>query len=111
MPVNTPFLSTGTTVLSNLSLNSPSDASIAAIGATFTQVGTSTVSAATAVVLTSLDLRTGPGVLSMATAANATGMTIGQLRVVFLASGISLVYSSGASSYVLGQSTQSAVQA
>ena len=49
--------------------------------------------------------------MSVNTAANASSMTRGELRLVFLASGISLVYSSGASSYVIGQSTQSVAQA
>ncbi len=57
------------------------------------------------------DLRSGGAILSMATSANASGLTTGQLSLVFLASGISLVYSSGKSTYVIGQSAQSAAQA
>lgn len=51
------------------------------------------------------------GGLSMNTLAAASGMTTGQLRVVFQASGISLLYSSGKTSYVLSQSSQSVAQA
>ena len=60
---------------------------------------------------TTADFRTNSVILSMITSANASTMTTGQLRLVFLASGISLVYSSGASTYVIGQSTQSTAQA
>lgn len=58
-----------------------------------------------------LEVNTSGVSASMLTVATASGMTIGQLKVVFAASGISLMYSSGKSSYVLGQSTQSALQA
>ena len=71
-------------------------------------------SAASTIAFTSgvtLNLRTGAVKVSWDTRANATGMGIGELAIVFLNSGISLVYSSGASSYVLGQSSQSAAQA
>lgn len=47
---------------------------------------------------------------SMTTAASASGMTLRQVWIALQASGISLMYSSGATSYVLGQSSQSAVQ-
>ena len=71
-------------------------------------------SAASTIAITSgttLNLRTGSVKVSWDTRANATGMSIGELAVVFQASGISLMFSSGASSYVLGQSTQSVAQA
>ena len=58
-----------------------------------------------------LDLRTNTAVLSLDTRADAASMTIGQLRLVFAASGISLVYSSGASVYIVGQSAVSGAQA
>lgn len=48
---------------------------------------------------------------SVNTVANASSMTRGELRLVFQASGISLIFSSGASVYVVGQSSQSAAQA
>lgn len=48
--------------------------------------------------------------LSMLTQANASSMTKGQLRLVFQASGVSLMYSSGASSYMLAGSAQSVAQ-
>src|SRR3990167_6247130 len=50
-----------------------------------------------------LDLRTNSIRLSMVTAAAPTGLSIGELRVVFAASGISLVFSSGASYYIIGR--------
>ena len=71
-------------------------------------------SAASTLALTSgltFNWRTGAVKWSWDTRANASGMTTGELALVFLASGISLVFSSGASSYVIGQSTQSAAQA
>ena len=71
-------------------------------------------SAASTIAFTSgvtLNLRTGAVKVSWDTRANATGMSIGELAIVFQASGISLMFSSGASSYVLGQSTQSVAQA
>ena len=58
-----------------------------------------------------LDLRSNSVVLSMATGADSAGMTIGQLRLVFAASGVSLVYSSGATVYTVGASAVSAAQA
>ena len=42
--------------------------------------------------------------LSVDSAADASGMTTGQLRLVFLASGVSLMYSSGESQYEVGSS-------
>lgn len=49
--------------------------------------------------------------LSKRTVADATGLNIGELAVVFAASGISLIYSSGASYYIVGGSATSAAQA
>ena len=49
-------------------------------------------------------------VLSMATYGAASGMTTGQIVVIFNASGLSLAYSSGKSMYFFGGSTISAVQ-
>ncbi len=49
--------------------------------------------------------------LSVETQANASGMTTGQLRLVFAASGVSLMYSSGETSYTVGVSTVSVAQA
>lgn len=40
--------------------------------------------------------------LSVNSATDASGMTTGQLRLVFLASGVSLMYSSGESQYEVG---------
>ena len=126
------YLSDGTTVLSNLSLTGDMKASSASVSVltvtgsvslaqspTFSSgVSTSAVTGGKIVAQggaifsgTTADFRTNSVILSMITSANASTMTTGQLRLVFLASGISLVYSSGASSYVIGQSTQSAAQA
>ena len=58
-----------------------------------------------------LNLFTNANRLSMATGADATGLNIGELKVVFAASGISLIYSSGASYYIIGGSSTSAAQA
>lgn len=132
MPVNTAYLSDQTTGWSNVSMVGGANLRVGTLAmsnlttSVFTTVGlgTSTLTA-TSLITTpvlavsgglvasanSLDLRTNSVVISMVTAANASGMTTGQLRLVFLASGISLVFSSGASSYVIGQSTQSAAQA
>lgn len=43
--------------------------------------------------------------LSLTTRVNANDLTIGQMAVVFTASGLSLVYSSGASLYDVGSNT------
>lgn len=48
--------------------------------------------------------------LSVNSVANSSGMTVGQLRLVFQASGVSLIYSSGKSYYEVG-SARSAAQA
>ena len=58
-----------------------------------------------------VDLRTNAVRLSYATEANVSGLTAGMLGIVFAASGISLIYSSGKTVYVLGQSSQSAAGA
>lgn len=47
---------------------------------------------------------------SFTTAADATGLTSGELQIVFAASGISLIFSSGNSYYIINSAT-SAVQA
>jgi hypothetical protein len=57
-----------------------------------------------------MDLRSNTAILSLDTRANDSGMTTGQFRLVFQASGISLMYSSGKSVYVVAQSSQSGAQ-
>jgi hypothetical protein len=57
-----------------------------------------------------LDLATFMAKLSMQTRADASGMTTGEVRLTFLASGMSLLYSSGATVYTVGASAVSAVQ-
>lgn len=127
------YISTGTTDFSNVSLYGSGGLVASRISssntAQFPSVWASAVSASNVTVYSavsaaivrvsggavasagSLDLRTNTVVVSLDTRASASGMTTGELRIVFLSSGISLVYSSGRSSYVLGQSTQSALQA
>ncbi len=61
--------------------------------------------------LTSTLSTTDSDFLSVQSAANASGMTTGQLRLVFAASGVSLMYSSGETSYTVGVSTVSVAQA
>ena len=134
MPVNTGYISDGTTNLSNLSLNGQNSANLVAsdISGARMVVSTVTVGGLGASIITatsrittpilqvsggltasagSLDLRTNTVVISIDTRANASGMTTGQLRLVFQASGVSLMYSSGATSYTVGASAVSAAQA
>ena len=118
MPVNTTYLSEQTTNLSNLSLNGANSANILASNYSGEAMQMSSITAARVeassgpiLAASSLDLRTNSAVISMVTVANSNTMTIGQLRLVFQASGISLVYSSGATVYTVGASAVSAAQA
>ena len=80
----------------------------ATLASTFSVGGTTTFSGAVTIPqlsLTSVDF------LSVSTGANSSSMTNKELRVVFAASGISLVYSSGATTYIIGGSATSAAQA
>lgn len=120
-----PYLSDGTTVLSNLSLTGDvktSTLSTSGITAATVQVSALTatsrittpivhVSGGAILSAGSADFRTNTVVLSIDTRANTSGMTTGQLRVVFAASGMSLMYSSGATVYTIGASAVSAAQA
>lgn len=54
------------------------------------------------------DFRTNSVKQSWVTLADVSTLTLGTLGLVFQASGISLIYSSGKSVYVVGQSSQSA---
>ncbi len=58
----------------------------------------------------SADFRTNSVILSVITAADSSGMTTGQIRFVFAASGMSLMFSSGKTVYTIGASAVSAVQ-
>ena len=96
-------------------IDSRSALSVGAVTAT-TGDFSSTVSLVTDILaagatLTSTLSSTDGDFLSIATQANASGMTVGQLRVVFAASGISLMFSSGESSYIIASSTVSVAQA
>jgi hypothetical protein len=97
-------ISDQTTTLSNVSLTG----SVAA-----SQVSAPTVAVGGGAVLSgkTVDLRTNVVRLSYATEADVSGLTTGMLGIVFQASGISLIYSSGKSVYVVGQSAQSAAGA
>lgn len=57
-----------------------------------------------------IDLRTNSVLISTHTRADDSGLTIGQLGLVFQASGVSLVFSSGKSVYIVGQSAVSGAQ-
>ena len=91
------YLSGLTTTLGNVQVGSVSNSNSAGFG--------------TLSVNSFVDLFSTGAVLSMVTKADASGMTKGQLRIVFAASGISLVYSSGASTYIIGGSATSGAQA
>lgn len=106
---NTDYISTGTTVFSNISISGD----VRASSASASVITSATVAVQGGPVLgsASLDLRTNSAVISMATVANSNGMSIGQLRLVFAASGVSLVYSSGSTVYTVGASAVSAAQA
>ena len=105
MTINTAYLGTpgsgnaqsslATTVFSELSVSGPvSVGALAASTGAFS--GTVTVS--------------DDQFLSVNTVADATGLSVGQLTLVFMTSGVSLVYSSGDSYYVVN-SALSAAQA
>lgn len=96
-------LSTGTTILSNLVIGG---GGFATGGFGGNQGGGNS----NATAYGQLDLRLNRATLSVATLASASGMTLGNLRVVFQASGISLMYSSGGTVYTIGGSATSAVQ-
>src|SRR3990170_3867055 len=99
MPVG--YLSGDTTVFSNVSLGDDGRLRVSRVSSSVSIVATeiwgSTVS--------------GAFLARVVTAAAPTGLSIGELRVVFAASGISLVFSSGASYYIIGGSAASAAQA
>jgi hypothetical protein len=97
-------ISDQTTTLSNVSLTGNVAAS---------QVSAPTVAVGGGPVLSgkTVDLRTNVVRLSYATEADVSGLTLGTLGIVFQASGISLIYSSGKTVYVVGQSAQSAAGA
>lgn len=122
-----PYLSDDTTNLSNVSLYGSGGLRASRVSSTASFVGnevwasgvsSSVVTAQTRLAVTggilasglTLDLRTNTVVLSLDTRANASGMTTGQLRIVFQASGISLLYSSGATQYTIAGSAVSLAQ-
>ena len=132
MPANTDYLSADTTAFSNLSLYGSgglrtsrvsssntaifaavwaSDVSCSRITAT-SRVSTPILDVSGGATLSagSADFRTNTVVISLDTRANASGMTTGQLRLVFQASGVSLMYSSGKTQYTVGESATSLAQ-
>jgi len=110
---------TGVTTLS-AALNSASAISggtIAGTTGTFSgAIGTDSAISGAAIKGTSLEATTSVVTiahttpLSIVTAADDNDMTVGQLRLVFRASGLSLIWSSGTSEYELAESTVSAAQ-
>lgn len=116
MPVG--YLSDQTTNLSNLSLNGIGSANMVASTYSGPAIRVSSITAtrieaASGPILSSaaLNLRTNSAVISVVTNADTSGMTTGELRFVFAASGMSLMFSSGATVYTIGASAVSAVQA
>jgi hypothetical protein len=90
---------------------------LAVFGSTVSVVGALTTGAVTSGAITSSGVVAGTQLsassvdfASVTTGANSSSMTRGELRLVFAASGISLVYSSGASVYIVGQSAVSGAQ-
>ena len=67
-------------------------------------------SATTIALVGGFDLRTNTNIISMHTLANDSGRTIGELSLVFAASGMSLMFSSGKTSYTIAASAVSAAQ-
>jgi hypothetical protein len=57
-----------------------------------------------------LDLRTFMAKLSMQTFGSASGMTTGEVRLVYQASGVTLLWSSGATQYTIAGSAVSLAQ-
>ncbi|SRR5258705_5664725 len=74
-------------------------------------IGFYNISATTIGFLGGIDFRTNSNILSMKTLANDSGRTIGELSLVFANSGMSLMYSSGKTTYTIGASAVSAAQA
>ena len=119
--LGTPGDSRSTTVLSDLSISGTLDAGVveSAAGVTGTTgdfSSTMSVDGATKTAWIGCAGLTSSSVLTLATVAplsiltNAadTDMTIGQLRLVFLDSGLSLCYSSGATLYVVNSAASEA---
>ena len=87
-----------------------------AVGGTLAVTGVTTLSAAlnsasaisAAVVTATQFSATSNDFMSANTVANATSMAVGELRLVFAASGMSLVVSSGDSFYDIGSATSAA---
>ena len=103
---STVALSYGTLSLpGTLSVASISLSGVAAVASTLTVGGIATFSSGV-----SINGVLSVNTLSMATYGAASGMTTGQVVLIFNASGLSLAYSSGKSMYFFGGSTVSAVQ-
>ncbi len=103
-------LSTGTTVIANLKIGGgPGTTSFAGFGGA-SGGGGPKAGGGSGATYGRLDLMSNQATMSMWTATSASGMTVGDLRILLQASGISLVYSSGKSLYDLGVSNTSAVQ-
>jgi hypothetical protein len=115
MAINTAYLGTpgsgnaqasgATTVLSDLSISGSLDVNNVDAAGAATITGLTTTAGVTS---SSIVTVTATNPLSVTTQANANDMTVGQLRIVFTSSGLSLIYSSGDSIYDVGSNTSAA---
>lgn len=113
MPVNTSYLGTpgdsrSTTVLSDLSISGTLDAGVVDCAGTLDAAAIDCAGAIAAEGTVAIGTVTVP--FSFLTRANENDLTIGQLVLVQRASGLSLIYSSGASIYELAESSVSLAQ-
>lgn len=108
-------ISDQTTVLSNLSLTGNFAAlptgQVSGVSSSRVTAGTVYVQGGASFSGVTADFRTNAVKQSWVTLADVSTLTTGFLGLVFQASGISLIYSSGKSVYVVGQSAQSAAGA
>ena len=105
--------SAASTVLSDVSLSGSLDAATLDLSSTLSVDGAVTLNAGitgTGGTFSSTITSTDGDFLSVDTQANSSGMTVGQLRLVFAASGVSLMYSSGESEYIVASSAVSLAQ-
>lgn len=124
MPVNTEYLSTGTTVLSNLSLNSPSDASLRVAGVRAATGNFTSALTATAVTLTGAVTIPGTATytgslvatgaifssktLAVSGITNGASIASNELILTVGASGSSLVLRSGNTLWIWGSTVSAA---
>lgn len=109
---------TGTLLVNNISvltaLSNVSSSRVTAANAWVTsQVSTPDMRVQGSALISGLtaDFRTNAVIQSWATRADESGITLGQLGLLFQASGVSLILSSGKSYYIIGQSAVSGAHA